>query len=76
MATLTVNTTEQAPVTSLSALERQIQSQQKELSRTEAALRESSTKLAEMTSEYNAKPDLLANGEASDVDVPDLIRRK
>jgi len=73
MATATViNTTEQPPVTSLSALENQIKSQQMELSRLEAAIREARTKLAEMTSQYDAQLKRLANGEAPDVDIPDL----
>lgn len=72
MATAPVNTTQQAPVTSLSELELQIQSEQKELSRVESALSEARTKLAEMTSQYDGQLKRLANGEKSEVDIPDL----
>jgi SMC interacting uncharacterized protein involved in chromosome segregation len=64
--------TEQTSVTSLSALEVQIESEQKELSRLEEALREADAKHSEMTSQYKAQLDHLTSGEQADVDVADL----
>src|SRR5215468_265205 len=65
-------TTEPAPVSSVSALENQIQSEQKEVSRLEEAIREADAKLSQMTSQYKAQVDRLASGEQAEVDVADL----
>ena len=56
------------------ALERKIQTQEKEFSRVEASIRDASEKLAEITAQYKAQLKRLANGEEPEVDVPGLKR--
>jgi chromosome segregation ATPase len=57
------------------ALEHKIQTDEKELARLQATIREARTKVAEINSQYETRLKRLANGEEPDADTVDLKRR-